>query len=326
MLHIRLRRSTGARGAPSWQDRQRQEPSGEERLGKEKAADGTRRPSCGLAGSHRPFSTGWGIVVSTTPNRASRFGNNMVGAGASVKGSAAAHAANVPAGPGVSRGVTPNTGDTMVGRETMAVCLALPAPRLARASATDPGDVHGGTADDGGPNAGVPAPCQPCPAPPSRRARPPTGVGDARRWPTDPPTSSIPHSSPTTPRPLDPRRSQGDAWLSRPGHINARGVRGANTTGLAGLEPGAGPPAAASRRHSVPARPSIGPRETGTRNAANKEVSAGVASRADEPVPPAGAPGAARALGDEPPRSRTTPRRPLARRGRRRGRSGDPAA
>ena len=129
---VRFQHAAGARPAP-----QRQRQEGQERpAGKGKATDGNRWPSCGLAGSRQPFSTGLGIVESGSPNRASCFSNSMAGVGVSVKMcdvADAAHAASVVAGSAPSPSMPLNMANMVVRRDHMAVRLTLPTLQLRRA-------------------------------------------------------------------------------------------------------------------------------------------------------------------------------------------------
>ena len=126
---VRSQHAAGARAAPQ---RQRQEGQ-EGPVGKGKATDGNRWPSCGLVGSRQPFSTELGIVRSGSPNRASCFSNSMAGVGVSVKMcdvADAEHAASAVAGPGPRPSMSVNMANTVVGRDHMAVRLTLPTLQL----------------------------------------------------------------------------------------------------------------------------------------------------------------------------------------------------
>ncbi len=130
----RVERATGARGVPPGQ----RQGCREGRVGKGKATDGNRWPSCGLAGSPQPFSTGLGIVVSGSPNRASSFDSSIADNDASVKGDDAARVEDVPVGPGASPNTAPDTGDTAVERDAVAGCLALSTLRIGPAGFGEP--------------------------------------------------------------------------------------------------------------------------------------------------------------------------------------------
>ena len=122
----RFQHAAGARAAP-----QRQRQEGEGPAGKGKATDGNRWPSCGLAGSRQPFSTGLGIVESGSPNRASCFSNSMAGVGVSVKMcdvTDAEHSASAVPSPGPSMSV--NMANMAVRRDHMTVRLTLPTLQL----------------------------------------------------------------------------------------------------------------------------------------------------------------------------------------------------